>query len=185
MKQDHTIDTLLGAWQSGDETARDTLFDLLYSELQTVAAALLRKEYNSSLSTGDLVNEAVLKIVNVSGVGWVNKSHFLALAARAMRRVLVDQARAKSSNKRHHQRVTLVTECGSANTERLDLDALDKALIRLKVLDEDKADIVELRYFGGMSLDDIATVKRMSKSTIKRNWQIARLWLLDCLEGAS
>lgn len=183
LNQSSNVDELLAAWREGDEDARNELFELLYSELRQISAALIRSERNSSLSTGDLVNEAVLRIVRMSKVDWADKSHFLALAARAMRRVLVDHARAKSTDKRKHQKVTLITQFAGAGAERIELDALDKALIRLKVIDEEKADIVELRYFGGMSLDEIAEVKNISKSTIKRNWRVARLWLLDSLEG--
>lgn len=185
LNQGARVDKLLTAWRAGDESARNELFELLYSELRQISAALLRSERNSSLSTGDLVNEAVVRIVRMSRIDWADKSHFLALAARAMRRVLVDHARAKSTDKRAHQKVTLITQFAGAGADRIELDALDKALIRLKVIDEEKADIVELRYFGGMSLDEIATVKNMSKSTIKRNWRVARLWLLDSLEGMS
>lgn len=183
VNQGATVDGLLSAWRDGDEQARNELFELLYSELRQISAALLRSERNASLSTGDLVNEAVLRIFQISRVDWADKSHFLALAARAMRRVLVDHARAKSTDKRQHQKVTLITQFAGAGAERIELDALDKALIRLKVIDTDKADIVELRYFGGLSLDEIADVKDMSKSTVKRNWRVARVWLLDSLEG--
>ncbi|MEP1144294.1 MAG: ECF-type sigma factor [Henriciella sp.] len=183
IKQGSNVDELLASWRNGDEAARNELFELLYSELRQISAALIRRERNSSLSTGDLVNEAVLRIVRMNQVDWADKSHFLALAARAMRRVLVDYARAKSTDKRQHQKVTLITQFAGDGAEGIELDALDKALIRLKVIDEDKADIVELRYFGGLSLDEIADVKAMSKSTIKRNWRVARLWLLESLEG--
>ncbi|MEM9570739.1 MAG: ECF-type sigma factor [Pseudomonadota bacterium] len=183
LNQSNTVDMLLVDWRGGDDGARDQLFEILYSELRQISAALLRGERNSSLSTGDLVNEAVLRIVHMSSVDWADKSHFLALAARAMRRVLVDHARAKSAGKRQHQKVTLITKFEGANVDRVELDLLDKALIRLKVIDEEKADIVELRYFGGMSLEEIATVKSTSQSTIKRNWRAARLWLLNSLQG--
>ncbi len=175
------VDELLLAWRSGDETARDALFELLYSELRQISAALVRREQNASLSTGDLVNEAVLRIVHMDKVDWVDKAHFLALAARAMRRVLVDHARAKKADKRFHHKVTLITQFAGPNRDRIELDTLEKALIRLKIIDADKADIVELRYFGGLSLDEIALIKKTSSSTVKRNWRIARAWLLDNL----
>ena len=113
----------------------------------------------------------------------IRDSPVAELAARAMRRVLVDHARAKATDKRQHQRVTLITQFEGVGEDRIELDALDKALIRLKVIDEEKADIVELRYFGGMSLEEIATVKSTSQSTVKRNWRAARLWLLNSLQG--
>ncbi len=172
---------LLQAWRSGDTDARDQLFALLYSELRQVSAALLRAESNNSLSTGDLVNEATLRLIRLDQIDWVDKSHFLALSARAMRRVLIDHARKKKSDKRFHHKVTLVTRLEGVE-QRLDIDLLEKALIRLAVIDADKAGIVELRYFGGMSLPEIAEVVGTSESTVKRQWRVARAWLLDAMK---
>ena len=174
---------LLQRWRSGDTTARDALFELLYSELRQVSAALLRAESNNSLSTGDLVNEASIRLVQLDQIEWADKSHFLALSARAMRRVLIDHARRKHSNKRHHHRVTLVTRF-EGGAQRLDLDALEKSLIRLAVIDAEKANIVELRYFGGMTLEEISEVTGTSESTVKRQWRVARAWLLDAMQTA-
>ncbi len=182
MTSAHTGETkaLLQAWRKGDTNARDTLFELLYGELRQVSAALLRAESNNSLSTGDLVNEAAIRLIRLDQIDWADKSHFLALSARAMRRVLIDHARKKKSNKRHHHKVTLVTRLeGSA--QRIDMDVLEKALIRLAILDAEKAGIVELRYFGGMSLPEIAEVTGTSESTVKRQWRVARAWLLDAM----
>lgn len=175
------VQELLSAWRTGDEHARDTLFGLLYSELRQISAALIRAESNASLSTGDLVNEAVLRIVRMDQVDWADKAHFLALAARAMRRVLIDHARQKNADKRYHRRVTLITQLGGANADRIELDTLEKALIRLKIIDPDKAEIVELRYFGGLSLEEVALVQKSSSSSVKRSWRVARAWLLDNL----
>lgn len=172
---------LLSAWRSGDTTARDDLFTLLYSELRQVSAALLRTESNSSLSTGDLVNEATLRLIRLEQIDWVDKSHFLALSARAMRRILIDHARKKKSDKRFHHKVTLVTRLEGVE-QRLDIEVLEKALIRLTVIDADMANIVELRYFGGMSVQEIAEVVGTSQSTIKRHWRVARAWLLDAMK---
>ena len=175
------IQALLGAWRDGDERARDALFTQLYSELRQISAALIRSESNASLSTGDLVNEAVLRIVRMDQVDWADKAHFLALAARAMRRVLVDHARSKNADKRYHRKVTLITQLAGANADRVEFDSLEKALIRLKIIDPEKAEIVELRYFGGLSLEEVALVQNTSSSTVKRNWRVARAWLLDSL----
>ena len=171
---------LLQAWRAGDTNARDALFKLLYTELRQVSAALLRAESNSSLSTGDLVNEAALRLIRLDQIEWADKSHFLALSARAMRRVLIDHARKKKSDKRFHHKVTLVTRVEGAS-QRLDMDVLEKALIRLAIIDASKAEIVELRYFGGMSLHEIAEVMGSSESTVKRQWRVARAWLLDAM----
>ncbi|MCA8902195.1 MAG: sigma-70 family RNA polymerase sigma factor [Hyphomonas sp.] len=172
---------LLMAWRAGDEAARDKLFTLLYSELRQVSAALLRAERNSSLSTGDLVNEAVMRLIRMDRIEWSDKTHFLALSARAMRRILIDNARRKSSDKRHHHKVTLVTRIGGAAADRIDFDILEKALIRLSAIDKAKADIVELRYFAGMTHEEIAEVTGTSEATVKRGWRAARAWLLDAL----
>jgi RNA polymerase sigma factor (TIGR02999 family) len=115
-------------------------------------------------------------------IDWADRAHFLALAARAMRRTLIDHARKKKSNKRIHQKVTLVTRFEGA-PGRMDLDVLDKALIRLKALDENKARIVELRYFGGLSLAVVGEVLGLSESTVKRQWRVARTWLIDIMSA--
>jgi len=183
MNDANAIDSnrLLAAWRSGDTGARDDLFNLLYRELRQVSAALLRAESNNSLSTGDLVNEATLRLIHLDQIDWADKSHFLALAARAMRRILIDHARKKKSDKRQHHKVTLVTRLEGVE-QRLDIEVLEKALIRLSVIDEEKASIVELRYFGGLSLQEIAEVVGTSESTVKRQWRVARAWLLDAMK---
>ncbi len=173
---------LLRDWRGGDAHARDELFERLYIELRQVSAALLRAESNNSLSTGDLVNEAAIRLMQIDRIDWADRAHFLALSARAMRRILIDHARKKNSHKRAHKRVTLVTRFEGA-PQRLDLDALDKALIRLKAIDEDQATIVELRYFGGLSLAEIAEVLGTSESTVKRQWRVTRTWLTDMLKA--
>lgn len=172
---------LLKAWQDGDLSARDYLFDLLYTELRQISAALIRNENNSSLSTGDLVNEAVLRLIQINKIDWADKTHFLALSARAMRRVLIDHARKKNSDKRFHQKVTLVTRV-EGGISRIDASILESALIRLAAIDPEKANVVELRYFGGMSLADIASLSGTSESTVKRQWRAARAWLLDAIK---
>lgn len=176
--------TLLDAWRGGDFVARDKLFNLLYSDLRQVSAALLRSEGNASLSTGDLVNEAVLRLIRLERIDWADKAHFLALSARAMRRVLIDHSRKKKADKRHHQKVTLLTRVGGSGVDRVELDVLEKSLIRLNVIDPERVEIVEMRYFGGMTLEDIAEVKGISLSTAKRHWRVARAWLLDALNEA-
>lgn len=172
---------LLLRWRDGDMVARDKLFNLLYTELRQVSAALLRAESNNSLSTGDLVNEASIRLIQLDQIEWADKSHFLALSARAMRRALIDHARKKNTDKRYHQRVTLVTRFEGA-AHRVDIDVLEKSLIRLAAIDAEKANIVELRYFGGMTLEEIAEVTGTSESTVKRQWRVARAWLLNAIQ---
>jgi RNA polymerase sigma factor (TIGR02999 family) len=176
---------LLKAWQSGDTGAGDRLFVLLYSELRQISAAVLRGEGNASLSTGDLVNEAVLRLIKLERIEWTGKAHFLALAARAMRQVLVDHARKKKAGKRGHQRVTLITNVVNQLPQRIELDALEKALVRLSVIDKKKAEIVEMRYFGGLPIEDISKVTGDSESTVKRHWRVARAWLIDAMQTSA
>ena len=175
---------LLGDWRSGNIGARDELFDRLYSELRQVSAALLRAESNNSLATDDLVNEAAMRLIEMDRIDWADRTHFLALSARAMRRILIDHARKKRSEKRSHQRVTLMTRF-EGGQQRLDLETLETALIRLQAIDEEKAKIVELRFYGGLSPAEIGEVLGASESTIKRQWQVARAWLLDAMGGNS
>lgn len=188
MEEDHTeAQDLLRAWRGGDQSARDRLFEVLFLELRQVSAALLRTERNASLSTGDLVNESVMRLIRLERIEWTDKAHFLALAARAMRRVLVDHARKRNTDKRGHRRVTLVTGLADDATEgergSVDLELLEVALTRLAALDPERAEIVELRYFGGLSLDEIAAVTGRSSSTIKRGWRAARAWLLHAIRA--
>ena len=172
---------LLQDWRGGDTAARNELFDRLYTELLQISAALLRVESNNSLSTGDLVNEAAMRLIQLDRIDWQDRAHFLALSAKAMRRVLIDHARKKKADKREHQKVTLVTRF-EGNAQRIDLDNLEKALIRLAALDEEKANIVELRYFGGLNLAEVGDLLGVSESTVKRQWRSARAWLMNALQ---
>lgn len=172
---------LLTQWQGGAVDARNALIARLHPELATIAAARLRKDRNSSLSTGDLINEAVIRIAAAEGLSVTDRAHMLALASRVMRNILVDHARSKSSNKRKHQKVELCTRI--EGEQRFDLIGLDSALVRLKVVDSDLAELVEMRYFGGMTITDVAEVTGWSEPTVKRRWMVARAWLLDCLEN--
>jgi RNA polymerase sigma factor (TIGR02999 family) len=171
---------LLDAWQAGDASARDQLFTRVQDELRNIAAALLRRERGSSLSSGDLVNEAVLRLIRLDRMQWNDKAHFMALASRVMRQVLVDRARARLADKRFHDRVTLNTGLG-ADEPAVDLIDLDLALLRLEALDPERAGIVEMRYFGGMSLEEIAEVAGLSLATVKRRWRATRAWLFEAL----
>jgi len=123
--------------------------------------------------------------MRINQIEWNDKAHFLALAARAMRRSLIDHARKKQSEKRRHEKVTLITNLGNEGMKRVELDRLEKALIRLSVIDKSKAEIVELRYFGGMTLEEISEVSGISVSSVKRSWRVARAWLLDAMKEAT
>lgn len=171
---------LLRNWRDGVADGRDQLIGKLYPELEQIAAARLRREQNSSLSTGDLINDAVLRLVQMERISLADKSHFIALASRMMRHILIDHARLRSSSKRSHRKVELSTQIEDG-PRRIDLGALDAALMRLRVLDEELMEIVEMRYFGGMTTADIAEVMGVSEPTVKRRWQVARAWLADAL----
>jgi RNA polymerase sigma factor (TIGR02999 family) len=172
---------LLDAWRAGDTLARDQLFDRLYAQLRKISATLLRGEGDISLTTGDLVNEAVMRVIKTDTIEINDKAHFLALSARTMRRVLIDHARKHASGKRQHQKVTLVTRHMDMQ-DSVDIHLLENALLRLKVMNPDRAKIVEMRYYGGLSLEEIAQVMNCSASTVKRDWRVSRAWLLETLE---
>ena len=179
---DDDITRLLKDWRDGSDAARDQLFTKLYKELRLLSAALLRNEGRISLSTGDLVNDAAARLIRLDNINWQDKAHFMALSARMMRRVLVDHARKKDADKRHHQKVTLVTHLVGGNSESVNIQKLEHALLRLQAIDPVRAQIVEMRYYGGLSLEEIAAVVSMSPSTIKRNWRASRAWLLSAME---
>jgi RNA polymerase sigma factor (TIGR02999 family) len=170
---------LLLRWREGDIPARDRLFDLVYAELVQVAAAILRSDQRSSLSSGDLVSETCLRLIGLDRIEWQDKAHFLALSARVMRQVLVDQARRRNSDKRKHQKVTLFSQIPGHGALELELDQLDKALIRLAAIDPKRAEVVELRFFGNLTLEEVAEVTGLSDSTVKRSWRAARAWLVQ------
>lgn len=168
---------LLIRWQDGDKEAENAVFTQLYAELQKIASRLIQQEGRASISADDLLGEGVIRLMSLNDMDWQSRAHFLAMAARVMRRILVDHARARNSHKRYHQPVTLITNVGGDTQEQLDLDLLDKCLIRLSQIDKDKAKIVELRYFGGLSLEETAEVTGLSTSTVKRSWRSSRAWL--------
>ncbi len=175
----HDTQILLHRWQKGEDAARDLLITHLHPELCQIAAAKLRGEHNSSLSTGDLINDAVLKLMRGQGDSPANRAHFVALAARMMRNILTDHARSKSRAKRRHHKVELCTQVEGG--QRFDLHLLDSALIRLGVIDSELMELVEMRYFGGMTVADISVVTGWSEPTLKRRWHAARVWLADAL----
>lgn len=166
-------------WRGGDGAARDKLFAIFYKDLSQAAAAMLRNERTVSLSAGDLVHEVVIKLIQLRQIDWVDRAHFLALAARFMRRVLIDHVRAKRTDKREHCKVELTTRF--EEHRRFDLGKLDHALLRLAAVDAEIAEIVEMRYFGGMTTGDVADVLGCSEPTVKRRWAAARVWLLDAM----
>jgi RNA polymerase sigma factor (TIGR02999 family) len=156
------------------------LVPLLYEELRRLAKRhMAGQRQGHTLQTADLVNEAYLKLVNAKGTGWKNRVHFFAVASRAMRSVLVDYARRRAYAKRggNPVRVSLSEADQISDQRTAEVVAVDEALGRLAALDPRKAEIVELRYFGGLSIEEIAVLLDLSSRTIKREWRWARAWL--------
>jgi RNA polymerase sigma factor (TIGR02999 family) len=182
MSREPITGLLLRQWQEGEVDARDRLIGRLYPELAQVAAARLRRERNSSLSSGDLINDAVIRLIGLEEISMGDRGHFIALASKMMRNILVDHARAKAAGKREHVKVELHTRVDGGE-QRIDLIRLESALIRLRALDEGLTELVEMRFFGGMTTEDVAEVTGMSEATVKRRWQVARAWLTDALDN--
>ena len=174
------ITALLMAWGGGDKAALDRLMPLVYQELRRLARRQMRRErQGDTLQTTALVNEAYLRLVDYERVQARDRNHFLAIAAQAMRRILIERARNRQSDKRgsNPQRISLdeVTEVAEARAS--DLLALDEALRALSTIDPRKAQIVELRYFGGLTIEETANVLGVSTPTVERDWHTARIWL--------
>lgn len=179
------ITQLLSDWRGGDTAARDRLIAALYPELRGVAERMFRGERsNHTLQPTALINEAWLRLCGGAAVAVDDRSHFFAVAARLMREILIDHARRRARLKRDGgERVTLSGVDVAGGGEDIDLVALDGALERLEAIDEVKARIVELRYFGGLSIEETAQSMAQSPATVKRHWQAARVWLFDALTG--
>ena len=180
------VTDLLLEWRGGDETALERLIPLVYAELRTIARRCLRDERRGeALQTTELVNEAYLRIVRSSQVQWRDRTHFFAMAALLMRRVLVDEVRKRRFQKRGGDLVRVaLDEESSLSTPDLDLLALDEVLERLAEFGPRKAQVVELRFFGGMTLEETAEALDVSTDVVKREWRTARLWLLRALREA-
>jgi RNA polymerase sigma-70 factor, ECF subfamily len=173
------VTDLLLAWRAGDETALARLTPLVHQELQRMARRCLRGERaGHSLQATALVHEAYLRLVDVQHVNWQNRAHFLAMAARLMRRVLVDAARARRSQKRGGGVLPVsLSDAGHHPEKGEDVVALDEALHALAEVDERKSRVVELRFFGGLSVAETAAALTVSPETVMRDWKLARAWL--------
>jgi RNA polymerase sigma factor (TIGR02999 family) len=181
------VTELLLAWRAGDEPALGRLVPLVHGELRRIAGRCLRGERaGHSIEATALVNEAYLRLVDARRVNWQSRAHFLAMAARAMRRVLVDAARARAAAKRGAgaARVTLTDATGLLERGH-DVLALDDALEALARLDPRRSRVVELRYFGGLSVAETAAILGVSVETVMRDWKLARSWLRRELVGAA
>ena len=177
------VTTLLRAWRRGDQAAFERLTPLVYDQLRRRARHYLRGERpNHTLRPTALVHEVYLRLVNLDQVDWQDRSHFFALAARQMRRILVDSARARRYHKRGGGAVSVTFDEALAVSRRdPDLVALDDALELLAQQDERKVRVVELRFFGGLTNDEIAAALGISSDTVTRDWQMAKLWLRRAL----
>ena len=174
------VSRLLRAWGRGDLHARDELVPLVYGELRKRAAAYLRRERSDhSLQATALVHEAFLRLVGQDRVAWQNRGQFYGVASQMMRRILVDHAREHQAAKRpdRSMRVELDDEIATTEARSIDLLMLDEALTDLATLDPRQARIVELRYFGGLSEEEVAAALSLSRTTITREWKRARAWL--------
>ncbi|MBX3725313.1 MAG: sigma-70 family RNA polymerase sigma factor [Xanthomonadales bacterium] len=174
---------LLEAWRAGDEGARDRLIEAVYPELRAAAVRQLAGERSGhTLQPTALVNEVFLRLGGVARIDWQGHGHFVRVAARLMREILVDHARRRNAAKRDGgERLSLTQLDIAGELPALDLEALDDALVRLEALDADKGRIVELRYFAGLTIEETAAAMAMSPATVKRHWQAARTWLYDAL----
>jgi len=180
------ITTFLKEWKQGDQEAFDKVIEYVYHDLRRRASAYLKNERREhTLQTTGLVHEAFIKLIDKKEIEWKDRDHFFAVAAQAMRRILVDHARTRKRDKRGGGNEDLPIDevrYVAAAQSRVDLVSLDEALGRLATFDERLAQIVELKYFGGMSLDETAKVLGVSRVTVKRDWQIARAWLRQQLQ---
>jgi RNA polymerase sigma factor (TIGR02999 family) len=178
---------LLLAWGKGDQAAFERLVPLVHAELHRIASRYMRGErHGHSLQATALVNEAYLRLVDAQRVKWQDRTHFLSMAARLMRRVLVDHARSRGYRKRGGDavRVTLVDDLVISQQPGRDLVALDDALTALACVDARKSRIVELRFFGGLTVEETADVLKVSADTVMRDWKLAKAWLLRELRSA-
>ena len=174
------VTRLLEAWSQGDESALEKVMPLVYDELHRMARRFMsRQKPGHTLQATALINEAFIKLVGQEEKRWTNRTHFFAVAAQAMRHILVDYARSKQSTKRagSEQRVEF-DEALSVSTDRAsEIVALDEALVELARVDPRKARVVELRYFGGLSVEETARVLDISTVTVLRDWSLAKAWL--------
>jgi RNA polymerase sigma-70 factor (ECF subfamily) len=179
------VTTLLAAWTAGDQAALQSLIAALYPELRRIARRQLDGRRRGTLESAALANEAYLKLIRAGGIQVENRTHFLALCSQMMRRILVDYARRRGYAKRggNAARVTLDDVKLGQPAREIELLALDEALDALSKIDARKCRVVELRYFGGLSLEECAAVLGISIETAKRDWRMAKAWLFAALTG--
>lgn len=186
MQSPDGITQLLVRWSGGDQAALEKLMPLVYKELRRLASNYLRRERKEhTLQPTALVNEAYLRLVDQRDGKWQNRAHFYGIAAQLMRRILVDHAREKQAEKRggpDQQRLSITSAQDLASEPDLDLLALHEALEELKAIDPQQERIVELKFFGGLSIEETAEVMKLGHATVERDWKMARAWLRRKLE---
>jgi RNA polymerase sigma factor (TIGR02999 family) len=181
------ITELLMGWNQGDKGALDRLMPLVYDQLRNVARhRLAAEDSRQTLESAALVNETYLRLVDQERVEWRNRAHFFALSARMMRRILVDHARQRRAAKRGGDtpRLSLDQSLGLAERKDLDVVALDQALDILSKLDPQQAHVIELRFFGGLTIEETSEALHISPATVTRDWVTAKAWLFDQLNRA-
>ena len=186
MKESLNITELLRAWSDGDETSLDVLLPLVEQELRRIAHSYMSNEgFNHTLQTTALINEAYIELNNQHSVNWQNRKHFYALTAQIMRRILLKYGRDRSCAKRggSFQHVSLEDVCVLTQQKSEELIALDEALNRLSEIDPIKSSIVELRYFGGLTIAEIGTISGYASVTIAVHWKLAKAWLGREMQG--
>lgn len=175
------ITLLLADWSRGNESALEQLMPLVYGELRRLAKSYMRRQpAGHTFQTTDLIHEAYLKVARQKEQNWQSRAHFFGVAARAMRHILVDYARSKNSRKRGGlaDKITLDETLIASANRSAEIVALDEALKRLAVMDERKSRVVEMKFFGGLTGEEIAVVLKISPETVKRDWTFSRSWLL-------
>jgi len=184
----HEITQLLAEWSDGNQSALDELYPLVYEELHKLARRYMSRERKGhTLQTTALINEAYVRLVDQRNVHWANRSHFFAISAQIMRRILIDHARRHAYAKRGGgaQQVSLEEVAVVAREQSSEILRLDEALKILAKMDPRRCHVVELRYFGGLSNEEIAGVVKVSENTVTRDWNLARAWLYQQLTGSS
>lgn len=184
----HQVTRLLADWRNGDQTALERLLPLVYEELHRIAARYMRGERREhSLQTTALVNEAYMRLADYKRMQWQDRAHFFAVAAQAMRRILIDFARARRNRKRggDAERVSLEEDIAPALDNRTDLLALNEALEQLEKMNARQARVVELRYFGGLDEKEVGHVLGIAPRTVRADWQLARAWLYKTLASGN
>ncbi|HEU4712044.1 MAG TPA: sigma-70 family RNA polymerase sigma factor [Pyrinomonadaceae bacterium] len=185
--QEHEITQLLAKWSDGNQAALDELYPLVYEELHRLARRYMSRERKGhTLQTTALINEAYVRLVDQRNVQWANRSHFFAISAQIMRRILIDHARRHAYAKRGGgaRQVSLDETAAVIQDNLSEFLRLDEALTSLAQLDPRRSQVVELRYFGGLNNEEIADVLKISENTVIRDWNMARAWLYRQLSGS-